>query len=127
MITLKNISLKDKIKIKLIINVGGKTMAIVVRSKSKISKTILDSYFNKIGDSILESFDVDFLVSLRKMSGIRASKCYPTEFGKRFEYSIEIDEDFANEINDLKNQIKFEHIGLCVVYNPGVLRITIIN
>mgnify|MGYP003409407171 CR=1 FL=1 len=104
-------------------------MAIVVRSKGNkhSGKTILDTYLDQFGDSLLESFDVDFLVSLRKMSGIRSSKCYPTEFGKRFEYSVEIDEDFANEINDLKNQIKFENIGLWVVYNPGVLRITIIN
>lgn len=102
-------------------------MAIVVRSKGKTSKTILDSYFNEIGDSVLESFDVDFLVSLRKMCGIKSSKSYPSEFGKRFEYEVDIEDDFANEINDLKNQIKFEHIGLCVAYNPGVLRITIVN
>lgn len=103
-------------------------MAIVVRSKGKHSgKTILDAYFEQIGESLLESFDVDFLVSLRKMSGIRASKCYPTKYGKRFEYSVDIDDDFANEINDLKNQIKFENLGLWVVYNPGVLRVTIIN
>jgi hypothetical protein len=104
-------------------------MAVVVRSKGNkhSGKTILDAYFDQIGESLLDSFDVDFLVSLRKMCGIKSSKCYPTEYGKRFEYAVEIDDDFANEINDLKNQIKFENIGLWVVYNPGVLRITIVN
>lgn len=104
-------------------------MAIVVYTKRNkhSGKTILDTYFDQFGDSLLESFDVDFLVSLRKMCGIKSSKCYSTEFGRRFEYEVEIDDDFANEINDLKNQIKFEHIGLWVNYNPGVLRITIIN
>lgn len=104
-------------------------MAIVVCTKGNkhSGKTILDSYFDQFGDSLLESFDVDFLVSLRKMCGIKSSKCYSTEFGRRFEYEVEIDDDFANEINDLKNQIKFEHIGLRVLYNSGVLRITIIN
>lgn len=104
-------------------------MAIVVRSKGNkhSGKTILDTYFEQIGESLLDSFDVDFLVSLRKMYGIKSSKCYLTEFGKRFEYEVNIEDDFANEINDLKNQIKFENIGLWVVYNPGVLRITIIN
>ena len=33
----------------------------------------------------------------------------------------------SKNINDLKNQIKFEHIGLLVVYNSGILRITIVN
>lgn len=104
-------------------------MAIVVCTKGNkhSGKTILDSYFNQFGDSLLESFDVDFLVSLRKMCGIKSSKCYSTEFGKRFEYEVDIEDDFANEINDLKNQIKFEHIGIWVNYNLGVLRITIIN
>lgn len=104
-------------------------MAIVVCSKGNkcLRKTILDTYFDQFGDSLLESFDVDFLVSLRKMCGIKSSKCYSTEFGRRFEYEVDIEDDFANEINDLKNQIKFEHIGLWVVYNPGVLRITIVN
>lgn len=104
-------------------------MAIVVRTKGNkhSGKTILDSYFDQFGDSLLESFDVDFLVSLRKMCGIKSSKCYSTEFGKLFEYEVDIEDDFANEINDLKNQIKFEHIGLRVLYNSGVLRITIIN
>ena len=104
-------------------------MAVVVCTKGNkhSGKTILDSYFNQFGDSLLESFDVDFLVSLRKMCGIKSSKCYSTEFGRRFEYEVDIEDDFANEINDLKNQIKFEHIGLWVNYNPGVLRITIIN
>lgn len=104
-------------------------MAIVVCTKGNkhSGKTILDSYFDQFGDSLLESFDVDFLVSLRKMCGIKSSKCYSTEFGRRFEYEVEIDDDFANEINDLKNQIKFEHIGLRVLYNSGVLRITIFN
>lgn len=104
-------------------------MAIVVCTKGNkhSGKTILDTYFDQFGDSLLESFDVDFLVSLRKMCGIKSSKCYSTEFGRRFEYEVEIDDDFANEINDLKNQIKFEHIGLRVLYNSGVLRITIIN
>ena len=104
-------------------------MAVVVCTKGNkhSGKTILDTYFDQFGDSLLESFDVDFLVSLRKMCGIKSSKCYSTEFGRRFEYEVEIDDDFANEINDLKNQIKFEHIGLRVLYNSGVLRITIIN
>lgn len=104
-------------------------MAIVVRSKGNkhSGKTILDTYFEQIGESLLDSFDVDFLVSLRKMYGIKSSKCYPTEFWKRFEYEVNIEDDFANEINDLKNQIKFENIGLWVVYNPGVLRVTLIN
>jgi hypothetical protein len=104
-------------------------MAIVVRSKGNKhpGKTILDTYFDKLGDSLLESFDVEFLVSLRKMRGITSSKSYSTEFGRRFEYAVEIDDDFANEINDMKNQIKFENIGLWVVYNPGVLRVTICN
>ena len=104
-------------------------MAIVVCTKGNkhSGKTLLDSYFDQFGDSLLESFDVDFLVSLRKMCGIKSSKCYSTEFGRRFEYEVEIDDDFANEINDLKNQIKFEHIGLRVLYNSGVLRITIFN
>lgn len=104
-------------------------MAIVVCTKGNkhSGKTILDTYFDQFGDSLLESFDVDFLVSLRKMCGIKSSKCYSTEFGRRFEYEVEIDDDFANEINDLKNQIKFEHIGLRVLYNSGVLRITIFN
>lgn len=104
-------------------------MAIVVCTKGNkhSGKTILDTYFDQFGDSLLESFDVDFLVSLRKMCGIKSSKCYSTEFGRRFEYEVEIDDDFANEINDLKNQIKFEHIGLRVLYNSGVLRITIVN
>lgn len=104
-------------------------MAIVVCTKGNkhSGKTILDSYFDQFGDSLLESFDVDFLVSLRKMCGIKSSKCYSTEFGKYFEYEVDIEDDFANEINDLKNQIKFEHIGLRVLYNSGVLRITIIN
>lgn len=104
-------------------------MAIVVCTKGNkhSGKTILDTYFNQFGDSLLESFDVDFLVSLRKMCGIKSSKCYSTEFGRRFEYEVEIDDDFANEINDLNNQIKFEHIGLWVVYNLGILRITVIN
>ena len=104
-------------------------MAIVVCTKGNkhSGKTILDTYFDQFGDSLLESFDVDFLVSLRKMCGIKSSKSYSTEFGRRFEYEVEIDDDFANEINDLKNQIKFEHIGLRVLYNSGVLRITIIN
>ena len=104
-------------------------MSIVVCTKGNkhSGKTILDTYFDQFGDSLLESFDVDFLVSLRKMCGIKSSKCYSTEFGRRFEYEVEIDDDFANEINDLKNQIKFEHIGLRVLYNSGVLRITIIN
>ena len=104
-------------------------MAIVVRSKGNKhpGKTILDTYFDQLGDSLLESFDVEFLVSLRKMHGITSSKTYSTEFGRRFEYAVEIDDDFANEINDMKNQIKFENIGLWVVYNPGVLRVTIIN
>ena len=104
-------------------------MAIVVCSKGNkcLRKTILDTYFDQFGDSLLESFDVDFLVSLRKMCEIKSSKCYSTEFGRRFEYEVEIDDDFANEINDLKNQIKFEHIGLRVLYNSGVLRITIFN
>ena len=104
-------------------------MAIVVRSKGNKhpEKTILDTYFDQLGDSLLESFDVEFLVSLRKMRGITSSKTYSTEFGRRFEYAVEIDDDFANEINDMKNQIKFENIGLWVVYNPGVLRVTIIN
>ena len=96
-------------------------MAIVVCTKGNkhSGKTILDTYFDQFGDSLLESFDVDFLVSLRKMCGIKSSKCYSTEFGRRFEYEVEIDDDFANEINDLKNQIKFEHIGLRVLYNSG--------
>lgn len=104
-------------------------MAIVVRSKGNKhpGKTILDTYFDQLGDSLLESFDVEFLVSLRKMRGITSSKTYSTEFGRRFEYAVEIDDDFANEINDMKNQIKFENIGLLVVYNPGVLRVTICN
>ena len=104
-------------------------MAIVVCTKGNkhSGKTILDSYFDQFGDSLLESFDVDFLVSLRKMCGIKSSKCYSTEFGRRFEYEVDIEDDFANEINDLKNQIKFEHIGLLVVYNSGILRITIVN
>ena len=104
-------------------------MAVVVCTKGNkhSGKTILDTYFDQFEDSLLESFDVDFLVSLRKMCGIKSSKCYSTEFGRRFEYEVEIDDDFANEINDLKNQIKFEHIGLRVLYNSGVLRITIIN
>lgn len=104
-------------------------MAIVVCTKGNkhSGKTILDSYFDQFDDSLLESFDVDFLVSLRKMCGIKSSKCYSTEFGKHFEYEVDIEDDFANEINDLKNQIKFEHIGLRVLYNSGVLRITIIN
>lgn len=104
-------------------------MAIVVCTKGNkhSGKTILDTYFDQFEDSLLESFDVDFLVSLRKMRGIKSSKCYSTEFGRRFEYEVDIEEDFANEINDLKNQIKFERIGLLVVYNSGVLRITIIN
>ena len=104
-------------------------MAIVVCTKGNkhSGKTILDSYFDQFDDSLLESFDVDFLVSLRKMCGIKSSKCYSTEFGRRFEYEVDIEDDFANEINDLKNQIKFEHIGLRVLYNSGVLRITIIN
>ena len=104
-------------------------MAIVVCTKGNkhSGKTILDTYFNQFDDSLLESFDVDFLVSLRKMCGIKSSKCYSTEFGRRFEYEVEIDDDFANEINDLNNQIKFEHIGLWVVYNLGILRITVIN
>ena len=104
-------------------------MAIVVCTKGNkhSGKTILDTYFDQFGDSLLESFDVDFLVSLRKMCGIKSSKCYSTEFGRRFEYEVKIDDDFANEINDLNNQIKFEHIGLWVVYNLGILRITVIN
>lgn len=104
-------------------------MAIVVCTKGNkhSGKTILDTYFDQFGDSLLESFDVDFLVSLRKMCGIKSSKCYSTEFGRCFEYEVDIEDDFANEINDLKNQIKFEHIGLQVLYNSGVLRITIIN
>ena len=104
-------------------------MAIVVCTKGNkhSGKTILDSYFDQFDDSLLESFDVDFLVSLRKMCGIKSSKCYSTEFGRRFEYEVDIEDDFANEINDLKNQIKFEHIGLRVLYNSGVLRITIVN
>ena len=104
-------------------------MAIVVCTKGNkhSGKTILDTYFDQFGDSLLESFDVDFLVSLRKMCGIKSSKCYSTEFGRRFEYEVDIEDDFANEINDLKNQIKFEHIGLLVVYNSGILRITIVN
>ena len=104
-------------------------MAIVVCTKGNkhSGKTILDTYFDQFGDSLLESFDVDFLVSLRKMCGIKSSKCYSTEFGRRFEYEVDIEDDFANEINDLKNQIKFERIGLRVVYNPGILRITIFN
>ena len=104
-------------------------MAIVVCTKGNkhYGKTILDTYFDQFGDSLLESFDVDFLVSLRKMCGIKSSKCYSTEFGRRFEYEVEIDDDFANEINDLNNQIKFEHIGLWVVYNLGILKITIFN
>ena len=104
-------------------------MAIIVRSKGSKhpGKTILDTYFDQLGDSLLESFDVEFLVSLRKMRGITSSKTYSTEFGRRFEYAVEIDDDFANEINDMKNQIKFENIGLWVVYNPGVLRVTICN
>ena len=104
-------------------------MAIVgcTKGNKHSGKTILDTYFNQFDDSLLESFDVDFLVSLRKMCGIKSSKCYSTEFGRRFEYEVEIDDDFANEINDLNNQIKFEHIGLWVVYNLGILRITVIN
>lgn len=105
-------------------------MAIVVRSKGNKhpEKTILDTYFDRLGDdSLLELFDVEFLVSLRKIRGITSSKTYSTEFGRRFEYAVEIDDDFANEINDVKNQIKFENIGLWVVYNPGVLRVTICN
>ena len=104
-------------------------MAVVVCTKGNkhSGKTILDTYFDQFEDSLLESFDVDFLVSLRKMCGIKSSKCYSTEFGRRFEYEVDLEDDFANEINDLKNQIKFEHIGLWVNYNPGVLRITIIN
>lgn len=104
-------------------------MAVVVCTKGNkhSGKTILDSYFDQFGDSLLESFDVDFLVSLRKMCGIKSSKCYSTKFGKHFEYEVDIEDDFANEINDLKNQIKFEHIGLLVVYNSGILRITIVN
>ena len=104
-------------------------MSVVVYSKGNkhSGKTILDIYFNQLDDSILESFDIDFLVSLRKIRGITSSKTYSTEFGRRFEYKVEIDDDFANEINDLNNQIKFEHIGLWVVYNLGILRITIIN
>ena len=104
-------------------------MAIVVCTKGNkhSGKTILDTYFDQFEDSLLESFDVDFLVSLRKMRGIKSSKCYSTEFGRRFEYEVDIEDDFANEINDLNNQIKFEHIGLWVVYNLGILRITVIN
>ncbi len=104
-------------------------MAIVVRSRGNkhSRKTILDTYFDKIGESLLDSFDIDFLVSLRKMCGIKSSKWYRTEFGDRYEYEVDIDDEFANEINDLKNQIKFEKFGLWIVYNPGVLRITIIN
>ena len=104
-------------------------MAIVICTKGNkhSGKTILDSYFDQFGDSLLESFDVDFLVSLRTMCGIKSSKCYSTEFGRCFEYEVDIEDDFANEINDLKNQIKFEHIGLRVVYNLGILRITIVN
>jgi hypothetical protein len=103
-------------------------MAIVVRSKGKCpSRTILDSYFNELEDSLFESFDVDFLISLRKMRGIKSSKSFLTEYGKRFEYIVTIEDSFANEINDLKNQIKFENLGLWIVYNPGVLRVTILN
>ena len=53
-------------------------MAIVVCTKGNkhSGKTILDTYFDQFGDSLLESFDVDFLVSLRKMCGIKSSKCY---------------------------------------------------
>lgn len=104
-------------------------MGIVVRSKGnkKSGKTILDTYFDQFEDSLLESFDVDFLVSLRKMCGIKSSKCYSTEFGRCFEYEVDIEDDFANEINDLKNQIKFEKFGVWIVYNSEVLRVTIIN
>lgn len=65
-------------------------MAIIVCSKGNkhSGKTILDAYFEQIGESLLESFDVDFLVSLRKMCGIKSSKCYRTDFGKRFEYAV---------------------------------------
>lgn len=104
-------------------------MAIVVRSKGNkyLRKTILNTYFDQIGESLLDSFDIDFLVSLRKICGIKSSKWYRTEFGDRYEYEVDIEDDFANEINNLQNQIKFEKFGLWIVYNPGILRITIIN
>ena len=101
--------------------------AVIVRGKCP-SKTILDAYFDELGES-LDSFDVDFIVSLRKLGGIRSSKSFPVESGHRYEYKVFIDEDLGCEINDLKNQIAFEKLGLWIVYDfcNEILRVTTLN
>ena len=106
----------------------------IVKTKviGSVQNTIIGKIFSEVGDSLInETFadDLDFIISVKKITGIKSAKSFPVESGYRYEYKVRIDDDLGIEINDLKNQMKFEKIGMWVIYDftCEVLRVTVID
>jgi hypothetical protein len=114
--------------------VGGvatKRRRIVVRTRKPSSSTILKEYFAKFGSEISGMFsDPEFVVDLQNIKNVRRSKSFPVDGSSmRFEYDVDLDDYMIRNINNLENQIKFEKLGLWIVYekSSNILRVTIIG
>lgn len=112
--------------------VGGTTKRrIVVRTRSKPSSTILKDYFAKLNNDLSGMFsDPEFIVDLQNIKNVKKSKSFPVDGGSmRFEYNVDLDDYMIRNINNLENQVKFEKLGLWIVYekSSNILRVTIIG
>ena len=111
--------------------VGGTTRRrIVVRTKKPSSSTILKEYFAKFGSEISGMFsDPEFIVDLQNIKNVKRSKSFPVDGSMRFEYNVDLDDYMIQNINNFDNQLKFEKLGLWIVYDNSynILRVTIIG
>lgn len=99
---------------------------------NKIKTTIIEKTFKEVGNSLINEIfadDLDFILSIKRITGIESAKSFPVESGYRYEYKVHIDDDLGVEINDLKNQIKFEKLGMWIIYDftYNILRVTLID
>ena len=105
----------------------------VVRIKTnKIKNTIIQKVFDNVGNSLINEIfadDLDFILSIKRIAGIESARSFPVESGYRYEYKVHIDDDLGVEINNFKNQIKFEKLGMWIIYDftYNILRVTLID